>query len=207
MKLCREHGIAVWDDEVQTFGRTTSMFAYDALELGEHIDIVTVGKMTQACATLFTEAYNPAPASSAPHSPAAARPAKPAPRSSAASKAGTTTARKDASPATTTPSASRLRPSSHDTPTGSPTSSPTPQPAPAGLVGGLGGMMRFTPFGGSKEKIGKALKACYDEGVILFSCGHGPYHIRMLPPLGVMKLEDWPRVFEIVERGLARAAA
>ena len=67
--------------------------------------------------------------------------------------------------------------------------------------------MRFSPFGGSKSLIGKALKTCFEEGVLLFSCGHGPYHLRMLPPLGVMKLEDWPRVFGCVERGLARAAA
>jgi 4-aminobutyrate aminotransferase-like enzyme len=208
MKLCREHGIAVWDDEVQTFGRTTSMFAYDALELGEHIDIVTVGKMTQACATLFTEAYNPGPGLlSATFT-----------GSGSACKAGAEIL-------------SRLKGGDYYGPEGRiarhhhafreqaqaliarhpdwfPDVKPHPlSPAPAGLVGGLGGMMRFTPFGGSKEKIGKALKACYDEGVILFSCGHGPYHIRMLPPLGVMKLEDWPRVFEIVERGLARAAA
>jgi hypothetical protein len=29
----------------------------------------------------------------------------------------------------------------------------------------------------------------------------------MLPPLGAMKLEDWPRVFEVLERGMARAGA
>jgi hypothetical protein len=28
----------------------------------------------------------------------------------------------------------------------------------------------------------------------------------MLPPLGVFNEQDWPRVFECVERGLARTA-
>jgi hypothetical protein len=41
---------------------------------------------------------------------------------------------------------------------------------------------------------------------VLFWCGHGPYHLRMLPPLGVMKLEDWPRVFACIEKGLAKVA-
>ncbi len=68
-------------------------------------------------------------------------------------------------------------------------------------------MMRFTPFGGAKDKIMAACKACFDEGVILFYCGHGPYHVRMLPPLGVMKLEDWPRVFACMERGLVKAGS
>jgi 4-aminobutyrate aminotransferase-like enzyme len=79
-------------------------------------------------------------------------------------------------------------------------------PGPKEIVGGQGGMMRFTPFAGDKAKIVSACKACYDEGVILFYCGHGPFHVRMLPPLGVMNEEDWPRVFECVERGLAKAA-
>lgn len=79
-------------------------------------------------------------------------------------------------------------------------------PGVADIAGGVGGMMRFTPFGGSKEKVQKACRACFEEGVIVFYCGHGPYHIRMLPPLGVMKEQDWPRVFECVERGLAGAA-
>jgi len=70
----------------------------------------------------------------------------------------------------------------------------------------LGGMMRFTPFGGKKEAITKACRTIFDEGVVLFYCGHGPYHIRMLPPLGVMKESDWPRVFAAIEKGLAKAA-
>lgn len=58
-----------------------------------------------------------------------------------------------------------------------------------------------------KDKVNKACKALYDEGVVLFYCGHGPYHVRMLPPLPSMKMDDWPKVFECVERGLAKASA
>ncbi len=79
-------------------------------------------------------------------------------------------------------------------------------PGTSDIVGGQGGMMRMTPFGGDKARVTKACRTCFDEGVIVFYCGHGPFHLRMLPPLGVMKLEDWPRVFERVERGLAKAA-
>jgi hypothetical protein len=75
------------------------------------------------------------------------------------------------------------------------------------LVGGLGGMMRFTPYGGDKDKILKAAKAIFEEGAILFYCGHGPYHVRMLPPLPAMREEDWPRIFACIERGMAKAGA
>jgi len=47
---------------------------------------------------------------------------------------------------------------------------------------------------------------CPEEGAIVFWCGHGPVHLRLLPPLPVLKLEDWPGIFEVLERGLARAA-
>nr|HRJ49777.1 aminotransferase class III-fold pyridoxal phosphate-dependent enzyme [Phycisphaerales bacterium] len=61
MESCKSHGIAVWDDEIQTFGRLPRMFAYEHYNLGEYVDVLCVGKMTQVCATLFTEAYNPRP--------------------------------------------------------------------------------------------------------------------------------------------------
>ena len=59
MDVCKAHRIAVWDDEIQTFGRLPRMFAYEHFDLGEYVDVFCVGKMTQACATMYTEEYNP----------------------------------------------------------------------------------------------------------------------------------------------------
>jgi 4-aminobutyrate aminotransferase-like enzyme len=53
----------------------------------------------------------------------------------------------------------------------------------------------------------QACKTCFEEGVILFYCGHGPYHVRMLPPMPAMKEEHWPKVFACIERGLAKVVA
>jgi hypothetical protein len=39
-----------------------------------------------------------------------------------------------------------------------------------------------------------------------FYCGHGPYHVRMLPPVGVMTPEQWEPVFEVIERSMTRTA-
>ena len=61
MELCRDSGIAVWVDEIQTFGRTTQMFFFEALGVGDFIDVVTVGKLSQVCACLYTADYNPQP--------------------------------------------------------------------------------------------------------------------------------------------------
>ncbi len=199
--VCKDRGVAVWDDEIQTFGRTDRMFAYEHFDLGEYVDVFCVGKMTQVCATLFTEDYNPAPGL----------------------LSGTFTGE--------TPTfrvgrriVERLRDGNYYGPDGSNArhqrafreqvgalmkKHPAWFPAVDGLgelCGGIGGMMRMTPFGGEKAKIAALSKILFEEGVIVFWCGHSPYHVRMLPPLGVMNESDWPRVFEVVERGMARAA-
>lgn len=206
MDVCKEHGIAVWDDEIQTFGRTEQMFAYEALDLGPHVDVFCVGKMTQVCATLWTPEFNPGPGllsgtftgGSVPYAVGSAAldmlqteglygPQGKAARHHAlfAQQVRALAARHPAwFPEVNLPLGARTKE----------------------IVGGTGGMMRFTPFGGDKDKVNKACKAMFDEGVIVFYCGHGPYHVRMLPPLPVMREEDWPRVFECVERGLAKVA-
>lgn len=202
MDVCKEHSIAVWDDEIQTFGRLPRMFAYEHFDLGQYIDVVTIGKMTQACVTLFTEAYNPGPG-----------------------LLSGTFLGEGVSFRVGQRVIERLRDGEVYGPTGLASrhhAAFTKQvqalaakhpawfpkvPGIPGISGGLGGMMRFTPFGGDKEKITKACKTCFEEGVVLFYCGHGPYHLRMLPPIPVFQEKDWPEVFACVERGLARVAS
>src|SRR5690606_10627140 len=57
----KANDIAVLVDEVQTFGRLSRLFAFQHFELDAHVDIVTIGKMSQLCATLFTDALVPKP--------------------------------------------------------------------------------------------------------------------------------------------------
>lgn len=201
MDVCRDNNIAIWDDEIQSFGRTESMFAYEQYDLGDYVDVFCVGKMTQACATLWTERYNPKPGL----------------------LSGTFTG--NTSDFTVgsllldelgnndyygsngkfavhhAEFRSQVKKLIDKHPDWFPDAPKTKE-----LVGGVGGMMKFTPFGGDKAKVMKTCKYAYEEGVITFYCGHGPFHVRMLPPLPVMKMEDWPRVFECLERALARVA-
>ncbi|MBC7773129.1 MAG: aminotransferase class III-fold pyridoxal phosphate-dependent enzyme [Pyrinomonadaceae bacterium] len=202
MDVCKENKIAVWDDEIQSFGRTEKMFAFDRQNLGDYIDVFTVGKMTQVCAVAFTEDYNPGPgllSGTFTSSPTAFKVGKRV--------------------------IERLRDGDYYGENGlfarhhklfseqvHALAARHPEWFPANreitdIVGGSGGMMRFTPFGGKKDLINKACKHLFDEGAIVFYCGHGPYHIRMLPPLPVLNEADWPRIFQVLERGLAKTAA
>lgn len=205
MDVCKASSIAVWDDEIQSFGRTESMFAYDALNLGQYVDVFCVGKMTQVCATLYTEEYNPGPGllsgtftSSGP-----------------AFRIGTSVLERLRDGGSDGPYygkqgqfarqhalfAQQVRALAAKHPDWFPSSPDVPD-----IVGGTGGMMRFTPFGGKKDKVTKLCKHLFDAGVLVFYCGHGPYHIRMLPPMPVFKDTDWPRVFTCIEKGMAAAA-
>jgi len=205
-EAAKKAGIPIWDDEVQTFGRTESMFCFERLNLGEYIDVVTVGKITQACACLYTADFNP--------------------------KAGLLSGTFAASTSAFTTGLSilqRLQSGGYYGPNGRIAKlfaaykqyadafvAKHPQWFPPvvnslgrtskTVVAGHGGMMRMTPFGGNREKIGKLLNNLFEDGVIAFSCGHGPYHLRFLPPVGVMKPEQFGPVFEIMEKSFARTA-
>ena len=206
MKICREQNIAVWIDEVQTFGRTERMFHFEQLGLGEHVDVVTVGKMSQACAVLYTPEYNPKPGllsgtfiGGTVELQVGRRALErlrdggyygPDGRNAALQQAF----RKHAEELV------RRRPDLF--PPVRHSSGRTCERTP--LHGGVGGMMRLTPFGGDKAKVLKSLHVLFEEGVIAFYCGHGPFHVRFLPPVGVMNPEQMAPVFEIVERALGR---
>lgn len=199
MKACRRHHIPIWDDEIQSFGRTSEMFAFEHFGLGDYVDVFCVGKMTHACAALWTEEMKPRPGL----------------------LSGTFTGSTvdftvglsvlDQLESGGFYGADGLFAQHHAAfraqaealvgkhPAWFPKTADVPSP-----IGGVAGMMRLTPFGGAKDKIMAAAKAIYAEGAITFWCGHGPYHLRLLPPLPVVKLEDWPRIFAVIERGLAK---
>jgi 4-aminobutyrate aminotransferase-like enzyme len=202
MKVCKDAKIAVWDDEIQSFGRTTRMFAYETLDLGEYVDVFCVGKMTQVCATLYTEEYNPGPGllsgtfTSTP----------------VAFNIGTRVVERLRDGNFYGENGAFAKHHEHFVKHVRALAAKHPEWFPKtheihDIVGGTGGMMKFTPFAGKKDKVMKACKHLFDAGVITFYCGHGPYHVRMLPPLPVFKEQDWPKVFACIEAGLAKTGA
>lgn len=208
MERCKKAGIAVWCDEVQTFGRTGAMFAFDLLKLGEYVDVCTIGKLSQVCACLYSKDYNPKPGllsgtfvGSTVAIQAGHYMLDTLRRGKYYGSDGAIAHHHKRFVAGIEDIASR-----HPEWFGSILDHNGSEMKRIKVAGGLGGMMRFTPFGGRKEPVNKFMFNLYDEGVLSFYCGHGPFHIRFLPPLGVMKLEQWDAAFEVVERALARTA-
>ncbi len=205
MDVCKASGVAVWDDEIQTFGRTESMFTYEMLDLGQYVDVFCVGKMTQACATLYSAEYNPQPGLLS--GTFVSGPAQFAAGNEVLNRLenGPWYGADGAFAKHWRLFAQHVNGLIAKHPAWFPATSPKYGKLPP-LVGGVGGMMKFTPFAGDKDRVNKACKLMFEEGVMSFIAGHGPYHVRMLPPLPVFNEKDWPRVFACIERGLARAA-
>lgn len=199
IKVCKDAKILVWDDEIQTFGRTTSMFAYEALGLGQEIDIICFGKMTQVCGVLYARELNPKPGLLSATFLG----------SSDALRVGTRVVERLAGGDYYGPSGRIAR--HHELFRGHALAFIAKHPEwfppcdqVTELVGGTGGMMRVTPYGGKKEPVLKLCNALFDEGIITFYCGHGPYHVRMLPPLGCLDESIWPKAFGLIESAMSK---
>lgn len=205
MKICKENKVAVWDDEIQSFGRTTEMFAFEAFDVGEYVDVFCVGKMLQGCATMFTEEYNPRPGLLSGTFLGATTDFKVGLRFLEMLEAGPEGGSFYGEDGHFAQHHAAFTAQVEALVSKHPSWFPSNDRVKA-FSGGIGGMMRMTPFGGEKAKVVAAAKALYEEGAIMFWCGHGPYHLRMLPPLPMMSVDQWPTIFEVIERGLAKAA-
>ncbi|MBW2231542.1 MAG: aspartate aminotransferase family protein [Deltaproteobacteria bacterium] len=193
MKRCREAGVAVWVDEVQTFGRTGELFAFQTLGLAELIDVVTVGKILQGSATLFSKEYNPEPGLVA------------------GTFAGNTIGM-----AVATRIIERMEEEGYLGPEGRTVllgrrierrfqSLAKRMPKAVGERSGVGAMQAFVPWHGTPEVVKDVLQACFEEGLILLSAGSNPMKIRMLPPVNTTD-EELEAVFSVLEKAMRRVA-
>lgn len=187
----KKQELAIWADEVQTFGRTGELFAYQKFGLEEYVDVVTAAKMLQAAVTLYTEEYNPKPGLVA--------------GTFSGSTVQLRTARKtlemlcqdgylgeDGKIAKLNQLFMReLKNLSQTTCYGK-----------IKQVRGIGGMIAFEPLDGTMDSVKSVLMKLYELGVMAFSCGHGPYLVRLLPPLGAMDSRHVDEVCALIEKAL-----
>jgi 4-aminobutyrate aminotransferase-like enzyme len=190
MEILREKNVAVFVDEIQTFGRTTELFAFQHFGLDPLVEVVTIGKLSQVCATLFTDAYRPKPGLLSQTFTA----------SSAALSAGKVIV-------------SGLRRGGYFGPDGKNVRlhdyfvkrfEQVAHRQPRLIAGpyGVGAMVAFTPFNGNPVKTKRFIHALFDAGVIAFYCGIDLSRVRFLVPAGAVTLEHIDQVMEIVEETL-----
>ena len=194
MEELKKHDVAVWADEVQTFGRTFEPFAFQHFGLDSFVDLVTVGKLTQVCATLFTEPYRPKPGLISQTFTAATS------AIAAAQVILDEMIRGDFFGPEGRNARFHRRFVGH--------LEPVAKRHPDWVRGpfGIGGMIAMTVFDGSEEATKKFLHALYDAGVIGFIAGSSPARARFLLPCGNLADEDVDAACKLIEQTLERNA-
>ncbi len=197
----RAAGVPVWFDEIQTFGRTDRMFRFEGLGLGPMADVVTVGKMSQGCAAMWRASLNPRPGllsgTFLGSTAAMAVGRRVIERLASGDAYGDTGRHAQFYEQFSSRCASMVA----SLPACFPEVLGPRGPLPA--WGGTGGMMRLTPFGGDRARIGALVHRLFRSGVITFLCGHGPVHLRLLPPVGVLEPAHLDAVLDIVQAEIA----
>ena len=194
IEVAREHNIAVIADEVQTFCRTTRAFAFQHFGLDKLVDIVTIGKFSQLCATLFTDQYAPQP--------------------------GLISQTFTGSTGAIFASYAMLQgliDNGHFGEKGRNVQlhdyfvsglKRVAEKYPNSISGphGIGGMVALTPFDGSAEVARDLVKRLYDHGLMSFMAGGDPSRVRFLMPLGCVTEQDLDAACNIIETVVAEMA-
>ncbi len=187
----KEAGVPIIFDEVQSFSRTSQPFAFQHYGLDQFADIVTVGKITQVCATLYSSEMKPT-------GPILSQ-----------TFTGST-----ASISTGIEMLNRLEQANcfGDESTNmsrhvyfSQRLSELASKYPDLISGpfGEGMMIAFTPGDGSFEFAKKLMMHLFDIGLLGFVCGGGPTRIRFLPPPAITTTQHIDHAVALLEQGLS----
>jgi 4-aminobutyrate aminotransferase-like enzyme len=182
----RKHNIAIIFDEVQTFGRSQRLFAFQHFGLEEFADIITIGKLSQLCATLFTSHYKPQPGLVS----------QTFTTSTSALFVGRAIIRELIDGDYFGPAGRIQR--VHDWFVSRLLELGKQLPGSISGPFGLGAMIAFTPFDGSADTVKRVLHRLFEQGVIAFFAGSSPARIRFLPPIGVITEMDVENVCGIL---------
>ena len=186
----KENGIAVMVDEVQSFGRTENMFAFQTFGLEGLVDVVTIGKNTQVCATLFTSEFKPRPGLVSQTFTSSTTALE-------ASYYILKTLRDDHYFGING-KINRL----HDYMVGH--LKRLSQAHPDLIAGpfGIGAMIAFTPLKGERDKVLAFIKALFEAGVIGFVAGQNPTRARFILPVFSLTESDIDAIVDILEATL-----
>lgn len=189
MEKLKSEGILVLVDEVQTFGRTSDFFAFQHFGLQDLVDIVTIGKLSLVCATLYRKDL--------------------APKSGLLSQTFTgATSQIKASLAILDmlehgffgPNGKNSAINAHFVKKMEAMRKKYPEKIKGPY--GIGALCAFTPLDGTQSEVVRFVKTLFENGVMSFITGGHPTRCRFLMPVGVVSVEDIDNVLLIVEETL-----
>lgn len=192
MEILKEHHISIIADEVQTFGRTPALFAFQHFGLSDYVDVVTIGKLSQVCATLFKK----------DHRPRAGLLSQTFTGSTSAIRASRVILDHLMQGGYFGENGKIMQIHAHF----ARNLNAIAQRHPNLIHGpfGFGAMIAFTPFDGDLQKSTKFAHDLFEAGVISFIAGTNPTRIRFLVPAGTITSHDIDAVTKIVEETLMK---
>lgn len=192
-QICRDNNVLIIFDEVQTFSRLSRPFAFQHFGLDRFADIVTLGKVTQVCATLYGESFKPkGPLLSQTFTGA-----------TASIRAGLAVLGELESKGCFGANGWNVKRHMYFR---SKLESLTAK-YPGKICGpyGEGMMIAFTPGDGSAETAKTMLQRLYDLGLMGFLAGSNPNRIRFLPPPGITTEHHIDLACSIIEQAIAES--
>jgi 4-aminobutyrate aminotransferase-like enzyme len=188
--ICKEHGISVLVDEVQTFMRTPELFATQFFKLDKHVDIITIGKNSQVCATIYRKDHAPKPGLLSQTFTS----------STAAIKAGYFIINEVANNGYLGEDGKIMR--IHNYFTGKLEELDKKHPDLISGPHGIGAMIGMTLYGGDLEKSKNFTIKLFQNGVLSFIAGSNPTRVRFLVPMGAIEEHHIDGAIEIIEKTL-----
>ncbi|MBA3815768.1 MAG: aminotransferase class III-fold pyridoxal phosphate-dependent enzyme [Parachlamydiaceae bacterium] len=192
MSILKDNNIAIFADEVQTFGRLPELFAFQYYGLEEFIDIVTIGKLSQVCATLFRENYKPRPGLLSQTFTS----------STSAIKASQVIIKNLIHGNYYGPQGKIQQINNYFTVHLERLSKKHPELIRGPF--GIGCMIAFTPYDGEYLNVTDFVYRLFEAGVLSFIAGENPTRVRFLVPAGAVTNEDIDHVVNIIEKTLCK---
>lgn len=192
MHVLKEHDIAVFVDEIQTFGRTSHLFAYQHFKLQDYVDIVSIGKLSHVCATLFRKEFKPKPGLLSQTF-----------TSSTGALQATKVIIQHLLDGRYFGDHGKINEIHHAFAT---RFLEMENKYPHLIRGpyGIGTMLVFTPFNGEQSRVIRFIQDLFKAGVISFIAGTDPARVRFLVPAGALSAHDINKVMDIVEEVLTK---
>ena len=189
--ICKKNNVSIIVDEVQTFMRTSSLFAFQYFGLDKDVDMVNIGKNSQVCATIYREDHKPRPGlisqtftSSGSAINAAYYMINHIAEEGFLGENGKTNQLHKRFSDNLEKIAAKM---------------------PDVLEGpwGVGGMVGMSVFKGDFEKSKAFTFKLFENGVMGFIAGANPTRVRFLVPLGAVTTDDIDNVCNIIEQTLS----
>lgn len=193
IERAKQDDVLIIFDEVQTFGRLSQPFAFQHFELSQYADIVTIGKISQLCATLYRAELKPkGPLLSQTFTAA-----------SSAIEASLATLDEMETQGCFGTDGTNM--SLHDNFAAGLQELASKYPGKLAGPHGCGMMIALTPGDGSAEAAKTMVHALYDAGLMCFVAGGNPARVRFLPPPAATTKEHVDAALRILDGVLKQA--